>query len=95
MCFLIFFHCCCLPQWNVDIVYQEDYFALLNATETGRRITYNPTNIITYTEDFGEYMKNAVQEVRITLPRLLFPSLSLRETTTNIESECNYMYGSA
>ena len=75
----------------MDIVYQEDYFALLNATETGRRITYNPTNIITYAEDFGEYMKNAVQEVRITLPRLLFPSLSLRETTTNIESECNYV----
>ena len=46
-------------------MYQEDYFALLNATETGRRITYDPTNIVTYTEDFGEYVKNAVKEVRI------------------------------
>ena len=55
--------CFSRTQWNTDKVYQEDYFALLNATETGRKITYDPTNIVTYTKDFEGYIQNAKQEV--------------------------------
>ena len=57
------FHIFFLSQWNIDTVYQEEYFALLNATETGRRITYDPRNIATYTKPFGSYVTTAINEV--------------------------------
>ena len=33
-----------LAQWGKDTVFQEDYFDLLNAAETGILITYTPSN---------------------------------------------------
>ena len=51
-------------QWGIDTVYQEDYFALLNATETGRAITYTPSNIVAFTAPFSKYVLEAVIEVK-------------------------------
>ena len=46
------------------IVYQEDYKNLLQAAETGRRITYSPTDIITIMSDFDTNLKDGIKQVR-------------------------------
>ncbi len=45
------------------MVYQEDYFALLNATETGQKITYDPTKIVEFSKAFPSYVSTAVEQV--------------------------------
>ena len=50
-------------QWGTDTVYQEDYFSLLNATEIGTKITYNPANINTLAHQFESYVTAAIEEV--------------------------------
>jgi len=44
-------------------VYQEDYPSLLYATETGRKITYTPSNIVELIQPFSQYVMSAVDEV--------------------------------
>ena len=45
-------------------VYQEDYKNLLQAAETGHRITYSPTDIITIMSDFDTNLKDGIKQVR-------------------------------
>ena len=45
-------------------VYQEDYKNLLQAAETGHRITYSPTDIITIMSDFDANLKDGIKQVR-------------------------------
>ena len=45
-------------------VYQEDYKNLLQAAETGRCITYSPTDIITIMSDFDTNLKDGIKQVR-------------------------------
>ena len=47
-------------------MYQEDYFGLLNATETGARVSYDPTSILSITESFSAYVTAAISEVLAT-----------------------------
>ena len=47
-------------------VYQEDYKSLLQATETGRRITYSPTDIINIMSDFDTNLKDGIKQVRFS-----------------------------
>jgi len=47
----------------LDTVYQEDYPSLLYATKTGRKITYNPSNIVELTQPFSQYVTSAINEV--------------------------------
>ncbi|KAL5486960.1 hypothetical protein EMCRGX_G019505 [Ephydatia muelleri] len=52
-------------QWGLfTTVYQEDYFALLNATEVGMRITYDPQNILSYSSAFPYYASAAIEEIQ-------------------------------
>lgn len=44
-------------------MYQEDYFGLLNATEAGARVSYDPTSILSITESFSAYVTAAISEV--------------------------------
>ena len=50
-------------QFGIETVYQDDSFALLNATETGRAIT---SNIVAFTAPFSKYIyvQEAVIEVK-------------------------------
>ena len=52
-----------VSQWGIDTVYQEDYPSLLYAAETGRKITYNPSNIAKLTQEFSSLTISAVPEV--------------------------------
>ena len=52
-----------ITQWGIDTVYQEDYSSLLYATETGRKITYTPSNIVELIQPFSQYVTAAVDEV--------------------------------
>ena len=44
-------------------VYQEDYRGLLNATEVGAKVTYDPSQISMITQPFEGYVIAAKQEV--------------------------------
>ena len=51
-------------SWSTSSVYKEDYFALLNATETGHAVTYTPSNIVAFTAPISKYVQKAVIEVK-------------------------------
>ena len=53
-------------QWGKDTVYQEDYPALLMATEIGERITYSPSSYTSLLPKFEQYALSAVDEVKLT-----------------------------
>ena len=46
-------------------MYQEDYASLLNATETGMKITYNPQNIMALTSVFKTDLQDGTKQVNI------------------------------
>ena len=50
-------------QWSSDIVFQEDYFSLLNATEIGQRITYSPSSYSNLLPSFTNYVTMAIDQV--------------------------------
>lgn len=55
-------------QWGLfTTVYQEEYFALLNATEVGMKITYDPQNILSYSSAFPYYASAAIKEVSVAV----------------------------
>ena len=59
----------CIIQYSirtVDTVYMEDYLSLLYATETGRMITYNHSNIVELAPMFSKYVVSAISEVHTT-----------------------------
>ena len=65
-------------QWGLfTTVYQEDYFALLNATEVGMRITYDPQNILSYSSAFPYYASAAIEEVNLILKLKFVPYIFL------------------
>jgi hypothetical protein len=50
-------------QWGIKTVFQEDYFALLNATEIGQRNSYLPARTEQNLKLFSAYSSNAITEV--------------------------------
>ena len=50
-------------QWGKDTVWQEDYFALMNATQVASRITFVPQDTEMYLKLFPTYHENAIKEV--------------------------------
>lgn len=48
---------------TVHTVYMEEYLSLLYATETGRIITYNHSNIVELAPMFSKYVMSAISEV--------------------------------
>jgi len=63
-------------QWGIDTVYQEDYPSLLYAAETGRKITYTPSNIVELTQEFSKYILSAPLEVQEPMHYLSYAPLS-------------------
>ena len=56
----------CIIQYSIATVYtvyMEDYLSLLSATEIGRSITYNYSNIVELAAQFPKYVGSAISEV--------------------------------
>ena len=52
-------------QWGKhdETICQEDYTSLLDAAETGKRITYNPSSIMTELSNFPSLLAAAKGEI--------------------------------
>lgn len=53
-------------QWGRGTVFQEDYFDLLNAAETGMKITYSPNDAAVLLKNFTTLYNNGITEVNTT-----------------------------
>ena len=50
-------------QWGIHTVYQSFYPNTLNAVETGIKITYEPTKVKEFIDDFKTYASKIHDEV--------------------------------